>query len=107
LKPAIDALARVLLADARVEAGAPRRYRLVERLGEGGMGQVWLAERDDGTTRQRVALKMLRAGAPGERELARFLAEGRILAGLNHPNIAHLVDAGRGADGAPFLAMEY
>jgi serine/threonine-protein kinase len=107
LKPAIDALARVLLADARVEAVAPRRYRLVERLGEGGMGQVWLAERDDGTTRQRVALKMLRAGAPGERELARFLAEGRILAGLNHPNIAHLVDAGRGADGAPFLAMEY
>jgi serine/threonine-protein kinase len=108
LKPAIDALARALLADARVEAVAPRQYRLIERLGEGGMGQVWLAERDDGTARQRVALKMLRgAGAPGERELARFLAEGRILAGLNHPNIAHLVDAGRGVDGAPFLAMEY
>jgi len=107
-EPPIDALARALLADARIEAAAPRQYRLIERLGEGGMGQVWLAERDDGATRQRVALKMLRgAGTPGERELARFLAEGRILAGLDHPNIARLLDAGRGADGAPFLAMEY
>jgi serine/threonine-protein kinase len=106
--PAVDVLARSLLAEARVEAVAPRQYRLIERLGEGGMGQVWLAERDDGTTRQRVALKMLRgAGAPDERELARFLAEGRILAGLDHPNIARLLDAGRGADGAPFLAMEH
>ncbi len=103
-----EVLARTMLADARVEAVAPRQYHLIERIGEGGMGQVWLAERDDGATRQRVALKMLRgAGAPGERELARFLAEGRILAGLEHPNIAHLIDAGRGADGAPFLAMAY
>jgi serine/threonine-protein kinase len=106
--PAVDVLARSLLADARVEAVAPRQYHLIERIGEGGMGQVWLAERDDGTTRQRVALKMLRgAGTPDERELARFLAEGRILAGLDHPNIARLLDAGRGVDGAPFLAMEH
>jgi tetratricopeptide (TPR) repeat protein len=103
-----DALAHALLADARIEAQAPREYRLLERLGEGGMGQVWLAERDDGGIRRRVALKMLRgAGLPGRRELASFIAEGRILATLQHPNIAHLVDAGAGADGMPFLAMEY
>ncbi|ANB19577.1 serine/threonine-protein kinase [Dokdonella koreensis] len=101
-------LARTLLAEARVESAAPRRYRLVERLGEGGMGQVWLAERDDGGPRQRVALKRLHGvGAPGAGEAARFLAEGRILASLQHPNIAHLIDAGFDADGQPFLAMEY
>ena len=104
----IGEFARGMLDDSRIEATAPRQYRLIERIGEGGMGQVWLAERDDGTLHQRVALKMLRGtGIPAENELARFVAEGRILASLNHPNIAHLVDAGRGTDGSPFLAMEY
>ncbi len=100
--------ARDLFAQARIESVAPRRYRLIERIGAGGMGQVWLAERDDGGPRQRVALKRLRAlGAPSAAELARFLSEGRILAKLQHPNIAHLIDAGIDADGHPFLAMEY
>ncbi len=104
----VDDLARSLFSETRIETGAPRQYRLIERLGEGGMGQVWLAERDDGDIRQRVALKMLRgAGVPERRELARFVAEGRILATLQHPNIAHLIDAGASADGMPFLAMEY
>ncbi|MDL1869198.1 hypothetical protein FBQ98_07205 [Gammaproteobacteria bacterium PRO6] len=95
------------LGAAQVGSNAPRHYRLIERLGEGGMGQVWLAERDDGSVRQRVALKLLRTGAaPAAGERARFMAEGRILAALNHPNIAHLVDAGVGDDGMPFLAME-
>lgn len=103
-----EKLTASLLADARIEAQAPREYRLVERLGEGGMGQVWLAERDDGGIRRRVALKMLRGGGlPDQRELTRFVAEGRILATLQHVNIAHLVDAGAGVDGMPFLAMEY
>ena len=104
----VDELARNLFAETRIEAGAPRQYRLIERLGEGGMGQVWLAERDESGIRQRVALKMLRgSGMPGRGELARFIAEGRILATLQHPNIAHLLDAGAGVDGMPFLAMEY
>ena len=103
-----DELARNLFAQTRIEAGAPRQYRLIERLGEGGMGQVWLAERDESGIRQRVALKMLRgAGLPERRELEHFIAEGRILATLQHPNIAHLIDAGADADGMPFLAMEY
>jgi serine/threonine-protein kinase len=71
------------------------------------MGAVWLAEREVGGVRQRVALKLLRGATPSAGELSRFVAEGRILAALNHPNIAHLVDAGSGADGMPFLAMEY
>lgn len=103
----IDALRRDVTT-GRIETDAPRHYRLLERLGEGGMGQVWLAERDSAGVHQRVALKLLRGAAPPTAgELARFLAEGRILAALSHPNIAHLVDAGIGADGLPFLAMEY
>ncbi|MBZ0223005.1 MAG: serine/threonine-protein kinase [Dokdonella sp.] len=99
--------ARALLGSGRVEASAPHQYRLIERIGDGGMGQVWLAERDDGAVRQRVALKLLRGGsAASVGDLARFSAEGRILAGLNHPNITHLLDAGGGADGEPYLAME-
>ncbi len=104
----IGKFTQTLLSEGRVEATAPRQYRLLEHIGEGGMGQVWLAERDDGNVRQRVALKMLRgAGMPSSGELARFVAEGRILATLNHPGIAHLVDAGSDAEGVPFLAMEH
>ncbi|MBN8480429.1 MAG: serine/threonine protein kinase [Xanthomonadales bacterium] len=101
-------IAGTLLADGRLESVAPSRYRLIERIGEGGMGQVWMAEREQGRARQLVALKLLRGtGAIDEAALARFLEEGRILAALNHPNIAHLVEAAQGADGVPFLAMEY
>ncbi|MDR2012699.1 MAG: serine/threonine-protein kinase [Rhodanobacter sp.] len=104
----IGVFAQTLLADARIESAAPRRYHLRERLGEGGMGQVWLAEYDSGGVRQRIALKLLRQiGVPNPVELTRFHAEGRILASLDHPNIAHLVDAGANADGVPYLAMEY
>ncbi|MBO9664173.1 serine/threonine-protein kinase [Dokdonella sp.] len=92
-------------ADLRIQSGTPGSYRLLERIGEGGMGAVWLAERRLGSAVQRVALKRLRAGATSQQ--ARFLEEQRILASLNHPNIAHLVDAGDDADGEPFLAMEY
>ena len=94
-----------LNADLRIDAVTPGSYRLVDRLGEGGMGVVWLAEREVGGARQRVALKRLRGNAAEQRQ--RFREEQRILAALNHPNIAHLVDAGEEADGTPFLAMEY
>lgn len=105
IPPVIAATAGALEADLRIHASAPGHYRLVKRLGEGGMGVVWLAEREVGGARQRVALKRLRAGAVSLH--ARFSEEQRILASLNHPNIAHLVDAGVDAEGEPFLAMEY
>lgn len=83
------------------------RYRIVQRLGEGGMGAVYLAERNaDGYT-QRVALKLVH-GHLGSREvLERFHAERRILASLNHPYIAQLLDAGTTESGVPYLVMEY
>ena len=90
-----------------IEAVLPRSYRVLARLGQGGMGVVHLAERTDGDLRQRVALKLLHAGGGSDAAtLARFARERRILAQLDHPNIARLIDAGVNADGRPFLAME-
>lgn len=104
----IDAIANVSLEEVRLQPVVPARYRLIERVGEGGMGQIWLAEREQGEVRQRVALKMLHgAGIGTENALAHFLEEGRILGSLNHPGIAHLIEAGHGTDGVPFLAMEF
>lgn len=94
-----------LRENLRIEAAAPSQYRLISCLGEGGMGTVWLAEREVGGVIQRVALKRLHAHRVAQQ--ARFHEERRILATLNHPNIAHLVDAGADVHGAPFLAMEY
>jgi eukaryotic-like serine/threonine-protein kinase len=82
-------------------------YRLVRPLGEGGMGEVWLAERSDMLQRRKVALKLPRL-LTGRAALAERMAREReILAGLNHPNIARLYDAGLTADGQPYLALEY
>jgi serine/threonine protein kinase len=82
-------------------------YRIVDEIGRGGMGAVFLAERSDGEFRQRVAIKVIRH-AIAERELIdRFKRERQILASLNHPNIARLLDGGISADGLPFLAMEF
>ena len=90
-----------------IEATLPRSYRVLARLGQGGMGVVHLAERTDGDLRQRVALKLLHSGGCSDAAtLARFRRERRILAQLDHPNIARLIDAGVNADGRPFLAME-
>jgi TolB-like protein/Flp pilus assembly protein TadD len=82
-------------------------YELVQRLGRGGMAEVWLARRADGLIRREVALKVP-AGGPGRSVPdARFDREREILAGLEHPHIARLYDAGFSADGHPFLALEY
>jgi eukaryotic-like serine/threonine-protein kinase len=86
----------------------PHDYTLLRQLGEGGMGVVYLAERADGEFRQTVALKLLNTAALSNHAIvSRFLSERQLLARLNHPNIAHLVDAGALGDGRPFLAMEY
>jgi serine/threonine-protein kinase len=82
-------------------------YRLLRVIGEGGMGRVYLAERADAAYRQRVAIKLLHSGfAQTQRMLLRFGAERQILADLNHPNIARLLDGGVD-NGVPYLVMEY
>ncbi len=82
-------------------------YRIVRELGLGGMGAVFLGERCDGQFEQRVALKVARLGLAGDEAIRLFLAERRILAGLEHPRIARLLDGGVTPDGLPFFAMEY
>ncbi len=82
-------------------------YRLESPLGEGGMGQVWLATRADGLYERRVALKLLRPGLGDSGLNARFTRERQILARLAHPHIARLLDAGISQDGQPYLALDY
>jgi len=95
-------------ANDALHVAEPHDYTLLRQLGEGGMGVVWLAERTDGEIQQQVAIKLLNTAALSNQTIvARFLAERKLVARLNHPNIAHLVDAGALGDGRPFLAMEY
>ncbi len=82
-------------------------YRPVELLGQGGMGSVYLAVRADDAYRKRVAVKVLGAGLGDRERVARFRAERQILARLDHPNIARLLDGGTTADGRPYLVMEH
>jgi serine/threonine-protein kinase len=82
-------------------------YRLLRRLGRGGMGEVWLAERKDGILKRPVAVKLPFAAHDGSHGMERAYREREILAGLAHPGIARLYDAGFAADGRPYLALEY
>jgi len=82
-------------------------YTLLSPLGQGGMGSVWLAERNDGRFERRVAVKFLNLAFMGKAGEARFKREGRILALLVHPNIAELVDAGVSQAGQPYLILEH
>lgn len=81
-------------------------WRLVRTLGEGGMGRVFLAERADGAYDQQAAIKLVRLGL-GADAVAGFTRERQILAGLDHPHIARLLDGGQSAQGWPFLVMEF
>ena len=90
-------------------AGEPRQigpYRLIRKLGDGGMGQVWLAEQTE-PVRRTVALKLIRAGMYDDEVLQRFRAERQSLAMMDHPAIAKVFDAGATADGQPYFVMEY
>lgn len=82
-------------------------YRLLEELGRGGMGTVYLAVRDDGQYQQRVAVKVVRRGMDTELVLGRFRYERQILAFLSHPNIARLLEGGSTQQGRPYFVMEY
>ena len=93
-------------ADPTVEGRTIGPYRLVRKLGEGGMGQVWLAEQT-APVRRHVALKLVRVGIYDDAVLRRFRAECQSLAMMDHPAIAKVFDAGATPDGQPFLVMEY
>src|SRR6185436_17349818 len=82
-------------------------WELREAIGEGGMGQVWLATRSDGLYNGRAAVKLLHAAGMGTQAQARFAREGEFLARLSHPHIAQLLDAGLTADGTRYLVLEY
>ncbi|MGZ5021048.1 MAG: protein kinase domain-containing protein [Chthoniobacterales bacterium] len=82
-------------------------YELVRELGRGGMGTVWLARRADQHFEKLVAIKLLKRGTDTDEVLSRFQAERQILARLDHPNIARLLDAGTTDDGLPYFVMEY
>jgi tetratricopeptide (TPR) repeat protein len=83
------------------------RYRVLRTLGRGGMAAVYLAERADEQFRQQVAVKLIDGRLPGDTLARRFRAERQILANLNHPNIARLLDGGTTGHGVPYLVMEY
>src|SRR5580698_5353172 len=88
------------------DLGSIGRYRLLSKLGEGGMGQVWLAEQTEPVRRQ-VALKVIRAGRYDRSALARFDLERRSLAIMEHPSIAKVFDADSTPEGQPYFVMEY
>jgi serine/threonine protein kinase/tetratricopeptide (TPR) repeat protein len=90
------------------ESGEPDRigkYRILEKIGEGGMGEVYLAEQDD--PRRKVGLKIIKWGMDTKQVVARFEAERQALALMDHPNIAKVFDAGATAQGRPYFVMEY
>ncbi len=83
------------------------KYKLIDLIGHGGMGSVFLAERSDEAYEKKVAVKILRRGMDTPSNIARFKRERNILANLEHPNIARLLDGGLTEEGMPYLVMEY
>ncbi len=95
---------------ARASSPPPERvgkYRLLECIGSGGMGQIYRAVRDDREYEKEVAVKLIKRGMDTEEILRRFRTERQTLASLDHPNIARLLDGGTTRDGLPYLVMEY
>jgi eukaryotic-like serine/threonine-protein kinase len=97
-----------LVGSITAEAGKiiAGRYRLLEEIGEGGMGTVWVAEQTQ-PVRRRVALKLIKPGMDSRTVLARFEVERQALALMDHPNIAKVLDGGVTDQGSPFFVMEY
>ncbi len=106
-EPLLDLGARLV---ARGRVGLPERigpFRITREIGRGGMGIVYEGERDEGGFEQRVAIKVIRRGMDTDEVLGRFLLERQVLARLDHPHIARLLDGGVTSDGRPYFVMEY
>lgn len=82
-------------------------YRIISELGRGGMGSVYLAARADESFDKQVALKLIKRGMDSDAIIKRFVTERQILANLDHPNIARLIDGGPTEDGLPYFVLEY
>src|SRR5262249_42515606 len=96
----------VAMGAAEVDGPVIDRYRLIQKIGEGGMGEVWLAEQKE-PVRRRVALKLVKAGMNSREVIARFESERQALALMNHAAIARVLDAGSTPEGSPYFVMEY
>jgi hypothetical protein len=109
LRNAVVAEVEVLASDAAAAQVGSRigPFRVIDRIGQGGMGEVYLAERDDAQFHHRVAVKILPHSVGSPDAVARFRDERQILAALEHPNIVRLLDGGSTDDGLPYLAMEH
>src|SRR5947208_11379 len=113
-QPAFDAADMLAPQSAKTDDPAPQQeaagtrlgpYKLLQKIGEGGMGAVWLAEQQE-PVRRLVALKLIRTGLDSGQGVARFEAERQALALMDHPNIAKILDGGTTADGRPYFVME-
>src|SRR6478672_1840130 len=96
-----------LVAEESVAGRRIGPYEVVRKLGSGGMGTVYLATRADEQFEKQVAIKIVKRGMDTESILRRFVMERQILANLEHPNIARLIDGGSTEDGLPYFVMEY
>jgi eukaryotic-like serine/threonine-protein kinase len=105
--PTAGTTAKSDAAASREQAGAHiDRYKLLEQIGEGGMGTIWMAEQRE-PVKRRVALKIIKLGMDTKQVIARFEAERQALAMMDHPHIAKVLDAGATETGRPYFVMEY
>jgi hypothetical protein len=104
--PIMKLAASALPASGTADSRRCGPYELIQLIGRGGMGTVFRAARVDGEVRQQVAVKLMQEGSNNPLQRQRFLQERQILAGLSHPNIAGLLDAGHSAEGQPYFVME-
>lgn len=104
--PALEALRHERDADTTLSGSRLGAWRLGERLGDGGMGVVYAAERADGAFEKQVAVKIVRSALRSPSLLAQFAQERTLLARLDHPGVARLLDAGVSDSGVPYLVME-
>src|SRR5579883_1503620 len=108
-EPAFEAGARLLANEEGADSFIGKRvgaFTVTREIGRGGMGAVYEAVRDEAEFEQRVAIKLIKRGMDTDAALRRFRDERRILAALEHPNIARLIDGGATEDGRQFLVME-